>query len=332
MKYSKLLLLFLIMPATNTHSMDRLLVKRYEKKQHNGRSRKMVLVPTKKENQVKKVVPYIPAEFCTLLNEKIFTISSFLSHCSSLDEAAKLLRNLNVNRFFNYMINDKEYTRAYNRQLSDQFGSPHLSTAKQMGTSGAKIFYVMQKSFRPGGCNVYTNPAEAACWTGDDLEYNEHLVKTGFFDVNCRYDNDRYPTLLLQKCSNARGFWPVAKWLIEKGADINAICSSGNNPFMLTLLCNEFALIPTFVNHKDFKPNHQNHKGEAVLHIFLDCINSFEHPNVKNICSIIVEILIKGANSTLVNRQGKTPLMIAHTIKKEAVKKEIVALLENFKN
>lgn len=339
MKYIKLLSLFLVMHTINLNAMHGLLAKRYEGRRHRSNGQNIILIPIKKEQQAEikmPLAPHIPAEFCAILKEKIFTIPFFLSQCSSLDEAGKLLCNLvATNRYLNFVINDQKNTRAYIQYLSDQFGFRNSPTAKRMCTYGSKIVYMNQHGFRSGGYAEQgsTWPKEERCsWCGDDLEYNEELLKFGF-NVNWSYDKygsyRNGQNLLLYYCSSARGYFQVIKWLIKEGSDIKAVCPrTGNNACMLTLLGYNSIFLPMFVCHKDFEPNHQNHEGKTTLHLFFDFINARKELNAKGIYDLVLAMLVRGANPILPDKEGKTALDLANQIKEKEIRKPIVELLE----
>lgn len=308
------------MNVINTNAMDRLLTKKYEVKPRNRGLKRMVLVPTKKEKQVKEIVPHIPAEFCALVKEKIFTMPFFLSQCSSLEEAGQCLSNLaRTNHFLNSLVNDREATLADIKQLSQQFDRTNLDVARALCTEAGKNRWAVQLGLWINWRRCHNNYKDKKRM--DDL-------KKCWLDVNFSYDKE-YPSPLLQCCSDLHNRDGAAHWLIDNGADINMCTPLGNNACILVLLRGlDHSMLNKLVEHKDFKPNHQNCFGATVLHCYLGHIKDAQGDHFGTICSTITKILAKGANPALVNKAGESPLVIARMIQREETRKPIVALLE----
>ncbi len=92
----------------------------------------------------------------------------------------------------------------------------------------------------------------------------------------------------------------IVNLLLEKGAAVNMPDSYGNTPLHIAVLNNSLELVPILLNAKNTDANVKNAFGKTPLHIAAE-INSPE---------IIKQLLDKGADKTLKNNNGDTPLDI----------------------
>jgi len=100
----------------------------------------------------------------------------------------------------------------------------------------------------------------------------------------------------------------MAKVLIQKGVDINALDDKGETAFFIATRSEDVDLIEIFLNNEDIDINHKNNKGETVLlllvlggirnkELILKYINYSADPNIrnnenKNIVEILIDIVL----------------------------------------
>jgi hypothetical protein len=135
----------------------------------------------------------------------------------------------------------------------------------------------------------------------------------------------------------------AAQWLLENGADPN-ICLPGdnknavmvflernNNTAMLVLPNSGIvgikqslatSLLYNLISHPELKLNHQDSHQNTLLHY---CLLNY----VSAIIATIRQLIERGANPTLKNNNGKTPLDLAREIiNKDKSIQDIIELLE----
>lgn len=297
----------------------------------DGRKR---LVTARRDNPIKKndvlFTPCISAEFSSLLKEKIFTIPFFLSQCSSVQEAGQCLCNLAAtNRFLNNLINDREVTLAGIKQLSQQFKETNIDVAMTLCTQEANHRYLVQLGFDLSGWDLDSSMRRYA-----------NKLKTLGLDTNFFYKT-WYPSPLYQACyNNPLGFLMAARWLLENGADPN-ICHSqneknavmvflerNNNTAMLVLPNAGFigikqsettSLLYSLINHPKLSLDHQDSDQNTLLHY---CLLNY----ASAIIATIRQLTERGANPTIKNKHGKTPLDYAKEIEGKDIE-DVIELL-----
>lgn len=341
MKYIKFLSLFLVMHAINTNAMDRLLVKRYDAKQRSHRPNKLVLVPTKSENQVKKIVLHKKDLVCYLhqgtfhptftkeIDKNILRFIGTNTRGDTLQEAAQIFSALIcVNKFTWMHMDNDQRTLGWIKDLSKRFDCINIDVAKALRTRAAK----QRRTAQLGLLFNFDLPK---------ISKNISNFEDCALDINFSYDKE-YPSPLLQCCGDAHRKYSAAHWLIESGADINVCTSSGDNACTLALSLGHTRFMKAFIERKDFIPNHQNNKGDTALHYYVghikrlsECEGDYnDDDRCYRICvmekpdATIQGLLKKGANPILVNEAGETPLMIARMIKVDKIKETVVELLE----
>jgi hypothetical protein len=332
MKYAKLFLLFFALQTVQINSMDRLLTNRYDARRCEHRSNRVVVIPKKESMRVKiqmSPVLDIPAELCPILQNKILTIPFLLSRCFSLDEAGKLLCNLAAtNCYLNNVINDRENTLEYIKQLSQEFRDSNIDVARKLCTREASQRYVLQVGFFLNGWN-FSSP---------ERKITANKLKRLGLDTNFS-DAKYYPSPLYQSCyNNEIGNLMAAEWLLENGADPNIhFPEDKQNVVMVFLKRNAnvamlvgpnagvvgikqsltTSLLCNLISHPGLNLDHQDSANNTLLHYCL-----------LNYLSVIIHtirlLLERGANPTIKNNDGKTPLDLAREKKDE----NIIRLLE----
>ncbi len=231
-----------------------------------------------------------------------------------------------VNKFSSMHMDDDQRTLGWIKDLSKRFDCANIDVARALRTRVGKSRLVMQ-------LGLWLN-----CYPGDSyLTERIGELQTCGLDVNFSYDK-QYPSPLLQCCSDLYNRDVAAHCLIDNGADINICTPDGSNACLLTLLKGRSVLLNKLVEHKGFKPNHQNHNGETVLLAYLyRFIDSPDYVpglgpviNVADVCNMITRIVAKGADPTLANNDGMTPLMIVRSkmMQQEELRDKIAELLE----
>jgi len=329
-----------------TNAMDGLPKKPHKPRyQRKPGSKKIILV----EKHIKKILPHIPVEFCALIEATIFTVPFFLSRCSSLKEAGQCLCNLaSTNHFMNNLINDRTKTLECIKQLSQQFGDANIDVARKLCTKEANNRFALQKAFfqvRSRSFNRVENDINKLRGMGLELDFT--------------YSKGR-PTLLLNALSSSKRKWPhpyeyerdaIALWIIENGGGIDAITGSRQqwreshvslpikqNASTLVLRFFHKDLIPVILQHQAFRVNYQDNNNDTPLHCCFYGLIS--HNTGSNVCDrhctvdgerfpfvyeTVRNLLEKGANPTVRNKQDKTPLNLA----KQFGYQPLIELLEN---
>ncbi len=297
MNKKTLILIFLSIPLAHTNAMELLLpVKR---KRATSQPNLISHVPQK--NKTGYIEPSLPA----ILKQKIFTISSLCSTCTSLKDAGITVNALvRVDKFLNGFINDDERTLQLIKQLSDEFNETNIEVTKMLWTKAANNRFALQLAFFVG-------------WDGynfNDIKCHMNRLKRIGFDLDFTY-NDQRPTVLIQAMSKSAD--KVVGWLIENGADINVLTPGEQNAGMLALMKRNQELIHTFLDHPDFKVNHQDSEKYTPLHccFYNRCIHmgtrEIDKTKGTEIYEIVKKLLEKGANPIAMSDDGKTPLALA---------------------
>ncbi len=233
----------------------------------------------------------------------------------TLQEAAQIFNALTcANRFLHDYMNDSERTLGWIKDFSRKFEDcPNILVARMLWTKEARRRYALQESFLVG----WTSPGAAK-------ENNFDALKKMGIDLEFSYAG-LCPTPFLEAiCWHAPGIYDVKKWLVDNGANVNACTPERKNAFML--LCNDphdsSREMDLILNHKNFNINHQDNAQNTALHELLRCSILRRWPTL---CEITERLLEKGADPTIKNGKGKTPLDLAQKIKCE----ELIDLLQN---
>ncbi|XP_055954650.1 serine/threonine-protein phosphatase 6 regulatory ankyrin repeat subunit B-like [Patella vulgata] len=128
----------------------------------------------------------------------------------------------------------------------------------------------------------------------------------------------------INKCNNLlyrsmnRGYYDTAQILIEHGIDVNTLDENGDNPLVLACKKDRFELV-TLLTSTDCDKNHQNLKGETVLHK----VSRYTASN-QNKKKIIKTLLENGMNVNLSDVDGLTALSIAVGNRERSITEELL--------
>lgn len=296
--------LFLFLVSVFSHysyTMQYCLSNRYKKEDRCAVTllRKTIFIPkvpvSKKKLEI--IIPLIPPTFCDMLRQKIVTISSLCKHYVMLRDAAEVVNTLaQTNKFLNQGINDDQKTLTLIKELSKHFNRLNITVAKILCTKAANNRYALQQLFcsdwNRGKATVATFPKLKRM--GVDLEFTYCLDRT---------------VLLQNVCWLEYGYAEIGKWLIENGANINAVDSEGCNAAMIAMRTYNEPLIPLLLEHSALRIDHQDNKGNTVLHYGIQAMMSL-YVNGSfgiraNIFKTIVQLLDKKAKVLVKNNENK---------------------------
>lgn len=292
----KLLLLLIPIVSLNTYAMQ-YVVQQYEKKQHrpiSGFMRKTILIPS--SQKMSQPIPSIPAAFCDILEQNIITISALCKNYSCLYDAAKTINALaQTNRFLNQFINDDDRTLKWIKELSEHFAFSNIHVAKVLYTGAAKDRFILQKSLE----TIYSCQGLDICKSkGADLDFT--------------YTYDGHTLLQFDARLRHRDNFAVVQWFLENGADINRVATSdGCNAAMKAIrerVCGKEVLF-LFFQHPALMIDYQDKNKNTLLHW---CVYEYSFDSM---FKAMKQLLERGANPTLINKDGSTPLDLAKAIK-----------------
>jgi hypothetical protein len=276
----------------------------------------MDFIVEKKSEQIKNFS--MPATFCAILKQHIFTIPSFCLEYPCLKDATVTISALaQTNRFLNKFINDDDKTLALIKQLSQQFDCSHIDVSRALCTNAANNRFALQKAFLVGWNHGF-----------DLIEDDINKLKRMGLDLNFGYCK-KCPTALMQTAGwQEVGYSNIAVWLIENGADITLCTPVGINASMIALAHNNWPLIDTLLDHPAFDAIHCDIENSTPLHCYFYGLMRDVVPglgtNATPSLRIVKKLLEKGANPTIMNKDEKTPLDLA----KESGYQSLIELLE----
>lgn len=250
------------------------------------------------------------ANFGAILEQKIFTIPSLCCAYSCLKDAAITINALaKTNVILNKFINQDDNSLALIKQLSQQFDCPNIDVARALCTQAANNRYALQRAFL----------VEWGCpWDAIKKDINK-LHRIGL-DLNFSYGKQFLTPLIKVAARQAAEYSNIAVWLIENGADITCCTPDGKNASMIALEALNDRLIDTLIDHPACNVNHQDNNKNTPLHCCFRGIfsHSFrfdrewrDKKGFPFVHKAVTKLLEKGANPTVINKDGKAPLDLA---------------------
>ncbi len=259
----------------------------------------------------------------------------------SLKEVGKTINALaQVDKALNTQINNRHYTLQLIKHLAKRFNCSDEEAAKALQTEAAKRQLTLQGQLRQICTSPFhsNDPALLAKLT----QSLERLVRLGV-DLNFTYPSAEgwgtWTPLML--CFRGRIYFNLIFYLLEHNADINQQNNQGKTALMLCASNGYIMLGGNFNEWRHFfKTTHldinvQDIMGNTVLiyimKYYVDHVtypNGFSQPPVKMsaiaLLRIIQELLAIGADPTLGNFKGETPLGLAQ----EFEDPEVIKLIE----
>ena len=229
-------------------------------------------------------------------------------------EAARIFNALTrSNKFLVDYMNDPGRVLGWTEDFSRKFEVPNILVVRMLWTKEARRRYALQESLIAG-------------WGSGDMKIKDNFDALKKMGVYLEFSYDCcYPTPFLQTITtHSYGMPVVAQWLVDNGANINACTPHGRNAFML--LCNGYDewSMNLVLDHKDFNVNHQDNKQDTALHWLVDIFAKHYHKDIS--IARLKQLLKKGANPTIKNARGATPLQLAYLANYE---EELIDLLKD---
>lgn len=242
-------------------------------------------------------------DFPREIDKKILGFIATNTGGETLKEASQIFNALTcANKFLVNYMNDSAMTLGWTEDFSRKFeNSPNIEVVRMLWTKEARRRYHLQQSLLAGWTDI-----------GPEKKANfDVLKKMGIyleFSHTCSLPTPFLEAILQRTC----GVNIVVEWLYDNGANINAYTPDGRNAFML--LCSGYAAyrMNLVLNHKDFNVNHQDNKQDTALHYLVDILA--KHYGKDIALARLEQLLEKGANPTIKNARGATPLQLAYLL------------------
>ncbi len=251
------------------------------------------------------LIQSFPEEINTRVVQDI-PLSPWLETLEEVNDVMKCLARLN-NSWRSY-INDSKNTLSLIKELSKRFGVSDIEVAGKLSIKDAQSRYAIQTS-------VF------AVWErSDETIIHRHLDRLASkLDLNFTYSGDfcEESTLLISAVYSSK--IAIAKWLIQKGVDINK-CNECNerklNPVMAALIRCPENMISLLFNQPSLDCNSVDGYGNTLLHYCIHsphCSSQCGNQKFEIMVPIIKKLLEKGIDRNAVDNDGKTALDIANS-------------------
>lgn len=277
----------------------------------NKQKSSYVIEYTNKDHSNEKVVfPY--NYYDVLPPETQNIILYFATHnppTETIKDASKIIRPLLlVDTKFNAIIDQPQFSDNLIKNLSSKYHCSHETVARLLQTKQSKLRLNMQLQLKDLCCIPKGNPLSPTLnqliADNVDLEFtynHEHQQKTPLM-MAMSFDNNMFDHLL------------------EQGVNINGYNSSGITALHLAVNhpINE-VYCTQLITHPAININQQNKRGETALLYFL---NHIKRPIKPHAIAILKNFLDAGADATIANKYGLTPLSAAEKLAKKSKGKE----------
>lgn len=248
------------------------------------------------------------------INKVILNLIPSFSSLPEIGEALSILAQ--VNKSFNFCINDSANTLEIIKKISNRFSLSDIETTNALCIRSASERYAIQT-------------AALTKWTAGKSYTHKNLNKLRkVLDLNFTYDQKTLclPTMLMTTAFwQEYGYSDVGVWLIENGADINVTSQDGRNAFMIASKYFNLALVPLLLNHSKFNVHHKDDAGNTALHSCFGQGITTNYPTgraidfekCKLMCVPLQKLMNMGADPLCKNKEGETPLSLAIATKYE---------------
>ncbi len=252
--------------------------------------------------------PFIEPSLSAVLEQQIIAIPGICCTYPSLKDAAMVMSNLVcVNSFFHRSINDSDKTLDLIKKLSQHFRCSDMKVAETLSTSAAYYRGLMQEP-------LYISPVSQCNLNVQMLNKSRKMG----LDVDFTYCSIMHTPLMRAVFSMAYGTREIIDWLITNDADINKRNGDGKNPVIVAIENYKKELIILFLDHPTLDVHHKDIHDNTLLHFcvgtILNCtLFQIEANNVEYdfMITVIEQLLEKGANPTVKNKSGRTPMEFA---------------------
>lgn len=242
-------------------------------------------------------------------------IQLFAKSCgdTTLKEAGKTINALaQTNTLLNNAINDPEFNLKLIKNRAQQFNSSDAAAAKALQTQASKNQLKIQlalakiiKDMTEEQENENVLPKLNKLLKEFNVENKLYKVD---FDFTYRWykESKEYSSPLMEAVQNDNKF--LINYLLKNGANINQAGFNGKTALMYA---NDPAIITFLAEKPNLNINQQDASGNtALLRTIQNYFPEDEEYRDQNI-AIIQTLLDKGANPTIGNNNGETPLQAA---------------------
>ncbi|KAI0845330.1 ankyrin [Daldinia vernicosa] len=178
--------------------------------------------------------------------------------------------------------------------------TPIFKAAQSLASYDPNSPFVNQIVFRYDVKRVYEEVVVA-----NALQLFKALIKHGGNpNISCRGT-----TALHLLCKRSREYRPLIYYLLQAGARINASDADGRTPiYEYVMYPRHYTLLIEFIK-RGANVNHRDSKGRTPLHVACADYNMC-HSKLQDTVRALIE---NGANTLLVDNEGKTPLQLLDT-------------------
>ncbi len=259
-------------------------------------------------------------------------IKLLASSCTNqtLKESTQTINALaQTNKHLNNLINDPELNLQLIKNRAKQFNVSDIKVAKELQTQASKHQLKIQlalakiiKNIDEEQENGGVLPKLNRLLQGFELENKLYKVDLDF-TYRWNQDSQEYSSPLMHAIQNDDKF--LIQYLLKNGANINQASFNGKTPLMYA---NNSGTITLLAKQPDLNINQQDSSGNTAL---LRAIQNYFPDIVENRdqdIAVIQTLLNSGANPTIANDTGDTPLKAAQATGDQEVVDMIQAAIE----
>ena len=242
-------------------------------------------------------------------------IKLLASSCTNqtLKESTQTINALaQTNKHLNNLINDPELNLQLIKNRAKQFNVSDVAVAKALQTQASKHQLKIQAALKKIINNIDEEqenggvlPKLNRLLKGFELENKLYKVDLDF-TYRWNQDSQEYSSPLMHAIQNDDNF--LINYLLKNGANINQAGFNGKTPLMYV---NNAETIIFLAKQPGLNINQQNSSGSTAL---LQAIQNYfpeDEENKEQNIAVIQTLLNSGANPTIANDTGDTPLKAA---------------------